>query len=216
MTSSNLLMSQLENNFKSIFRKGILLSSLVLNMLALAMPMILLQTYNHIIPNAGFPLTLIAVFTITGALIITPMRRKNMGFGVLQTIENQAMQLKEETAPNLTNLTQRKYASQITLKEISFRYAGGKTTLLKMIFALYKPQEGQVLIDDLDIRQMQSSTIRGFIAYPPKKVDSFHGTIAQNLLLSHPIASQEDLDEACQMAYIYDEIFNPQKEQAHD
>jgi ATP-binding cassette subfamily C protein/ATP-binding cassette subfamily C protein LapB len=146
---------------------------------------------------------------------------------------NQVMRLNPEKEPNPTNLTQRKHAGQVIFQNISYRYApdkdpalmnlnfavqpgeilgimgnnaAGKSTVLKLLLAMYKPQGGQILLDGLDIRQINPQTIRQSIAYVPQKVDFFHGTISQNLLLAHPMATQDEIEEACKMANIYDEI----------
>ncbi len=71
----------------------------------------------------------------------------------------------------------------------------GKTTFLRMILNLYQPQSGAVTIDGKNIRQIPVSAIRSAIGYVPQIPSSFHGTIAQNLRLGAPAASDKELSD---------------------
>ncbi len=75
----------------------------------------------------------------------------------------------------------------------------GKSTILKLISGLYKPQVGAVLIDGVDIRQMDPLKLRRNIAYVPQNPDVFTGTIAENVRFANPLASDDDLKEAFHM-----------------
>ena len=74
----------------------------------------------------------------------------------------------------------------------------GKSTLIKLLAGLYEAQSGAVLIDGIDVRQLDKDELRGSIAYVPQTCDLFHGTIAQNLRLANPVASDSDLARAAQ------------------
>ncbi|MBF0272660.1 MAG: peptidase domain-containing ABC transporter [Magnetococcales bacterium] len=82
----------------------------------------------------------------------------------------------------------------------------GKSTVVKLIAGLYAPQAGSIRIDGLDIRQMNVIELRHAVAYVPQTCSLFYGTIAQNLRLAHATASDEDLEDACRKAQVYDEI----------
>ncbi|MBF0121063.1 MAG: ATP-binding cassette domain-containing protein [Desulfobacterales bacterium] len=82
----------------------------------------------------------------------------------------------------------------------------GKSTLLKLILGLYQPQAGRVLIDDMNVRQMDPIILRRSIGYAPQTGKLLYGTIAQNLRLAHPIASDEDLKTAAEKATILNDI----------
>ena len=82
----------------------------------------------------------------------------------------------------------------------------GKSTLLKLVAGLYQAQAGAVLIDGMDIRQLERGELRWAIASVPQNCDFFHGTIAQNLRLANPTASDEDLVRAARDAGVLDEI----------
>jgi ATP-binding cassette subfamily C protein/ATP-binding cassette subfamily C protein LapB len=82
----------------------------------------------------------------------------------------------------------------------------GKSTLMKLIAGLYEPQFGGVFIDGMDTRQLDIDELRGAIAYVPQACDLFHGTIAQNLRLANPTASERDLAQAALDAGLLEEI----------
>jgi ATP-binding cassette subfamily C protein LapB len=84
----------------------------------------------------------------------------------------------------------------------------GKSSLLKLITGIYQPQAGSVRLDDIDIRQLPQSELRTVISYAPQRCDVFFGTIAQNLRLNHPTATDDELKWACRMAGLLDDIQN--------
>jgi ATP-binding cassette subfamily C protein LapB len=72
----------------------------------------------------------------------------------------------------------------------------GKTTLLRIIAGLYPPTLGSVLVDDMDLRQIDPSEWRSQIAFLPETANFFYGTLAQNIRLSRPDASDADVMRA--------------------
>ncbi|KAA5605185.1 ATP-binding cassette domain-containing protein [Roseospira marina] len=84
--------------------------------------------------------------------------------------------------------------------------ASGKSTVLKLIAGLYKLQAGAVRIDDKDIRQIDPIELRHAIAYVPQQATFFYGTIAQNLRLVEPTASDADIRWALSCAGALDEV----------
>lgn len=82
----------------------------------------------------------------------------------------------------------------------------GKSTLLKIIGRLYLPQAGIVQIDDLDLRQLDAGELRHAVAYVPQRSNIFYGTIAQNMKLAHPTASEADIIAALKMSGAYETV----------
>ena len=72
----------------------------------------------------------------------------------------------------------------------------GKTTLLRMMAGLYPPTFGSVLVDDMDLRQIDPAEWRSQIAFLPETANFFYGSLAQNLRLSRPDASDVDVMRA--------------------
>jgi ATP-binding cassette subfamily C protein LapB len=69
----------------------------------------------------------------------------------------------------------------------------GKTTLLRLIAGLYPPALGSVLVDDMDLRQIDPTEWRSQIAFLPETANFFYGTLAQNVRLSRPDASDAEV-----------------------
>jgi len=82
----------------------------------------------------------------------------------------------------------------------------GKTTILKMILGLYRVPTGRIYIDGIDIRQLDPRELRHNIGYVPQLPKYFDGTIAQNLRLSDPTASDEQMRDVCAKLLILDSI----------
>lgn len=80
------------------------------------------------------------------------------------------------------------------------RNGSGKSTLLKLIMGMYPPQAGGILLDKQDIRQQNPIELRSQIAYLPQKPELFYGSIATNLRLANPTASDKMLREATEKA----------------
>ncbi len=72
----------------------------------------------------------------------------------------------------------------------------GKTSLLVSILGLYRPSSGSVRIDGLDIRRFDPVELRRAIAYAPAVPQLIYGTVAQNLLLAAPGATEADIRAA--------------------
>lgn len=84
----------------------------------------------------------------------------------------------------------------------------GKSTVLKLLAGMYQAQAGSIRIDNQDIRQMDAVELRHAIAYVPQTLQFFYGTISQNLRLSHPTATDEDLRWACHKAGVLEDVEN--------
>ncbi len=82
----------------------------------------------------------------------------------------------------------------------------GKTTMLKLIAGLYRPDQGSVMIDGRDVGDMSQAELRKAVAYVPQVPQFFYGTIAQNLRLADPTATDEDLRWAVRQAGALEDI----------
>ena len=80
------------------------------------------------------------------------------------------------------------------------RVGSGKSTIEKLILKLYDPDEGSILIDDIDIAQIDPARLRNFIGYVSQDVNLFRGTIKDNILHRVPTASDEKLLEVAQLS----------------
>lgn len=70
---------------------------------------------------------------------------------------------------------------------------GGKSTLAALLPRFLDPVEGSVIVDGLDVREWPLSRLRGVIGLVPQETQVFHDTLASNLRLARPKASEAEL-----------------------
>jgi ATP-binding cassette subfamily C protein LapB len=75
------------------------------------------------------------------------------------------------------------------------KIGSGKSTLLRMIAGLYQPIEGQVKIDNIDIRQIDPVDFRHHIGYVTQDLRLFRGTLRENIFLGRPTAKMDAFHE---------------------
>lgn len=80
----------------------------------------------------------------------------------------------------------------------------GKTTLLSLIARLFDATSGEVLVDDVDVRELDPQLLWGRIGIVPQKAYLFTGTVGSNLRYGDPDASDEQLWEALRIAQAAD------------
>lgn len=74
--------------------------------------------------------------------------------------------------------------------------AAAKSVLFKLALDLYRPQLGTIMIDGVNVLQVPRRALRASIAYQPAQAQFFYGTIAQNLRLAEPTATDEAIYQA--------------------
>ncbi len=89
---------------------------------------------------------------------------------------------------------------------ITGRNGSGKSSLIKLLLGLYQPQAGSILIDDIDIRQLDPIELRRLIGYAPQEPQFFRATLAQNLRLARPDATDEEVLEALNYAGALEQV----------
>jgi len=75
-----------------------------------------------------------------------------------------------------------------------------KTTLVNLILRLYDPTQGEVLIDDQNLRMTSLSSLRKLIGIVPQHLDLFSGTINENIAYGMMQVSEEEISKAASMA----------------
>ena len=106
------------------------------------------------------------------------------------------------------------------LKNISFKVpaksmtaivgpsGSGKTTLMNLLMRLYDVNQGEVLIDRIDVREIDLKNLRENIGMVTQESYLFNGTIRENLLYAKPNATEEELIDVCKEVHIYQLILS--------
>lgn len=130
------------------------------------------------------------------------------------------MELPSEREPGVRLIVPEQCGGKLKLENISFRYkndgndvvsfprlqvnsgerlgiigpvGSGKTTLLKILSGLYKPTEGALFIDDIDVSNLAPEFVREHLGYLPQDVRLFNGTLRDNLTMGLPSPSDSEI-----------------------
>lgn len=76
----------------------------------------------------------------------------------------------------------------------------GKSTLIDLLQRFYDPDQGRVLLDGIDLRELDLFALRRSIAVVSQDIVLFRGTLAENLSYSAPSASREALQRVARLA----------------
>lgn len=117
------------------------------------------------------------------------------------------------------------------LKDVSFkveagevlgivgRSGAGKSTLVNLISRLYDADEGEVLVDGVNVKQYGFKELRKNVAMVSQETYIFMGTVAENIAYARPDATREEIMKAaiqasahdfiCKMPQGYDTILGP-------
>ena len=133
----------------------------------------------------------------------------------------------------LTPVREGSHTGRIECRELAFRYAEhlpflfrnfnltikpgacvallgqsgcGKSTLAKLLQGFYLPSDGQILIDERDLRHLSANELRRYFGVVPQDTTLFSGSLYDNLVLANPHASFEQVIAACKMAEMHETI----------
>jgi len=84
----------------------------------------------------------------------------------------------------------------------------GKSTLISLLLKNFKPNSGQIIIDDQDIADVTSDSLRVNITYIPQDVILFHRSIGENIGYAKENATQDEIEQAAKHAKIHDFIMS--------
>jgi ABC-type bacteriocin/lantibiotic exporter with double-glycine peptidase domain len=125
------------------------------------------------------------------------------------------------------------FVGRITLDDVSFRYSrtgplvvkgvsaeihpgqqvalvgrsgSGKSTLARLLIGLYAPSSGRILLDGIDIRGLESRSVRNQVGIVTQLPRLFEGTIRSNIALANPNLPLDRVIEAAMMAHVHNEI----------
>lgn len=82
----------------------------------------------------------------------------------------------------------------------------GKTTLSKLLLGLYPLGEGDIRVNGMSMRESDLADLRRQIAYVPQEPYLFQGSIAENIRMGRPDATEKEIREAAMQAHAHDFI----------
>jgi ATP-binding cassette subfamily C protein len=80
----------------------------------------------------------------------------------------------------------------------------GKTTIVDLVIGLLRPQEGEVWIDDLPLKEVDLQKWRGMIGYVPQETLLLHDSILLNVTLGDPDITEQEAEEALRKAGVWE------------
>ena len=80
----------------------------------------------------------------------------------------------------------------------------GKSTLARLIYRFYDVTGGQILMNGLDIKKIDQSSLRGGIAIVPQDTVLFNDTLYYNILYGNPLATREQVIAAAKAAHLHE------------
>jgi ATP-binding cassette subfamily C protein LapB len=98
-----------------------------------------------------------------------------------------SMRYSPQAAPALRGISLR--IAEGSFVALAGSNGSGKSTLLRVLAQLYLPQAGSVFFDGLDYRQFDAKMLREQIGFVQERQTVFTGTIAENIRLAHPSAT---------------------------
>ncbi|WYL98234.1 MAG: peptidase domain-containing ABC transporter [Gloeotrichia echinulata CP02] len=84
----------------------------------------------------------------------------------------------------------------------------GKSTMMKLLLRLYDTEAGRILIDGYDISKVELYSLRRQIGVVPQDPLLFDGTVQENIALTNPDATTEEIIIAARIAVAHDFIMN--------
>ncbi len=140
------------------------------------------------------------------------------------------------TAPESINRSTDKLKAEVTFNDVSFHYpsrpdqpamqdlnlvaeegkilalvgpsGAGKTTLFELLQRFYDPQQGSVLLGDMDVREFAPQDLRNQMALVPQQPALFSHDVFHNIRYGNPEATDEQVIEAAKKAHAHDFIMN--------
>lgn len=86
------------------------------------------------------------------------------------------------------------------------RVGSGKSTISKLMIKLYEPEKGVVLVDETDYRQIDPADLRKSFAYIGQEAVLFNGSVKDNIIVTAPQATEEEVLECAKAAGVHDFI----------
>jgi subfamily B ATP-binding cassette protein MsbA len=78
----------------------------------------------------------------------------------------------------------------------------GKSTIIGLVAAFYKPNAGRIIVDGIDLSTVRLDSYRPALGVVLQESFLFDGTIRENIAFSRPEATEEEIMRACRIAHV--------------
>lgn len=135
----------------------------------------------------------------THSSIVDPAKPKTskMTTGKVE-FKDVVFQFKDAQQPTLRNISFTANPKQVTA--IIGSTGSGKSSIINLIPRFFDVSAGQVLIDEVDVREMKQTDLRNKIGFVPQQALLFTGSVKQNLTFGKPNATDEEIWQALEVA----------------
>lgn len=118
----------------------------------------------------------------------------------------------------INNVTFRYGNRKPVLKNISFKIpkgkkvalvgesGSGKSTIAKLLLKYYEPENGEILLDGIDINEYDNESVRRIISYVPQTIELFSKSIYDNIRISKMNSTLEEVKQAAKESEAHDFI----------
>jgi ATP-binding cassette subfamily B protein len=147
--------------------------------------------------------------------------------------------LKTEPETTSVNKKEIKLTGKIEFKDVSFKYpdtgieaiknisfkvekgqflaiigrtGSGKSTIANLLMRMYDADQGEILIDNQEIRDLDLTHFRNQIGFVPQEVFLFSDSIYNNIAFGLSVAEQSQVEQAAKDAALYDNIIGFEKD----
>jgi ATP-binding cassette, subfamily B, multidrug efflux pump len=77
----------------------------------------------------------------------------------------------------------------------------GKSSMMKLLSRLYDVQEGEILVDGQNLREVTLASLRGQMGMVQQETFLFSGSVRENIRFSRPEASDEEVEQAAKTVF---------------
>lgn len=84
----------------------------------------------------------------------------------------------------------------------------GKTTILHLLFRMYDPEHGRVMIDGQDLKNLKLDSFRKMISVIPQNGVLFNDSVKFNLQYGNPEASEAEIEAVAKKCHLHDKIMS--------